>query len=279
MKQKIKVMAVIIMLLLSASFISALPVEMVRIPGGTFTIGSPANEPGRLADELQRQVTISAFYMGKFVITQDEYEAVMGVNPSRFRGENLPVENISWFDAIEFCNKLSEREGLTPVYEITGTGANQAVTWNRNANGFRLPTEAEWEFACRAGTTTQFSTGNNITTYQANYDGRSPYNNNARGEFRRRTSAVNAFPPNEWGLYGKHGNVWEWCWDFYGDYTDTPKIDPTGPLPDYWNTNTIRVLRGGCWSVTAICSAHRVGGMGQWPEANNPRFGFRLVRP
>ncbi|GBU28681.1 hypothetical protein R84B8_02241 [Treponema sp. R8-4-B8] len=149
---------------------ASIPAGMVFIQGGTFTMGSPTNEPGRSSYEVQHQVTVSSFYMGKYEVTQKEYKEIMGTNPSNFKGDNLPVEQVSWYDAIEYCNKRSQKEGLTPAY--TRNGYN--VTWNKNANGYRLPTEAEWEYACRAGTTTPFSTGNNVTTSQANYDGNYP---------------------------------------------------------------------------------------------------------
>ena len=130
--------------------------DMVRINGGTFIMGSPENEWGRSNNEgPQRQVTVSSFYIGRFPVTQAEFQEIMGRNPSTFRGPNLPVEQVSWFDAIEFSNRRSIRAGLTPVYTINGNN----VTWNREANGYRLPTEAEWEFACRAGTQTPFNTG------------------------------------------------------------------------------------------------------------------------
>ena len=250
-------------------------IEMVPIRGGTFTMGSPANEPSRNNDETQHQVTISPFYMSKYAITQAEYEAVVGENPSRFKqeGANLPVENISWFDAIEFCNSLSELEGLTPAYTITGTGNGRVVAWNRDGNGYRLPTEAEWEYACRAETTTAFNTGSNITDEQANYDGTSPYNNNASGIYRRKTTPVGSFSANEWGLCDMHGNMWEWCWDWYGNYPSGAQTDPMGPA-----SGTYRVLRGGAWfdGGRHLRSASRFNYI---PSNRNYFFGFRVVRP
>jgi formylglycine-generating enzyme required for sulfatase activity len=243
--------------------------SFVRLAGGTFTMGSPSNEPQRDNDEVQHQVTISAFYMGKYQVTQAEYEAVMGTNPSWFNGSNLPVECVSWYDAAEFCNRLSQREGLTLAY--SGSGDNIISNWN--ANGYRLPTEAEWEYACRAGTTTPFSTGNNITTSQANYYGYGPYNNNAAGIYRETTTPVGSFAPNPWGLYDMHGNVWEWCWDWYGSYSSGAQNNPRGPVSgDY------RVVRGGSWYYFGryLRSAFRNF---NYPSSRNYFIGFRLVRP
>jgi formylglycine-generating enzyme required for sulfatase activity len=252
---------------------SKVPDTFVRINGGTFTMGSPANEPGRDDDEgPQHQVTVSAFYMGKYEVTQKEYQEVMGTNPSNFKGPNLPVENISWFDAVEYCNKRSQKEGLTPAYTISGAGNNLTVDWNRNANGYRLPTEAEWEYACRAGTTGPFNTGNNITTDQANYDGNHPYNNNAKGTYRDKTTPVGSFAPNPWGLYDMHGNVYEWCWDWYGSYPSGAQTDPVGAV-----TGTYRVARGGGWYSNGqnLRSARRSF---DGPLNGGSILGFRLVR-
>jgi formylglycine-generating enzyme required for sulfatase activity len=245
------------------------PANMVRINGGTFTMGSPANEPDRDDDEVQHRVTVSSFYMGKYEVTQKEYNEVMGTNPSYFKGDNFPVEKVSWYDAVNFCNRLSQKEGLTPAYTING----ENVTWNSNANGYRLPTEAEWEYACRAGTTTPFSTGNNITTSQANYDGNYPYNSNAKGTYREKTTAVGSFSPNPWGLYDMHGNVYEWCWDWYDAYKPDAQTDPRGA-----SSGSHRVLRGGSWydSAQNLRSAYRYY---DTPSVRGGNVGFRLVRP
>jgi formylglycine-generating enzyme required for sulfatase activity len=242
--------------------------DLIRIEGGTFTMGSPSNEPGRDNDEVQHQVTLSAFYMGKYQITQAEYQYVMETNPSSFKGSTLPVEGVSWYDVAEYCNRLSQREGLTPAYTINGTN----VTCNWNANGYRLPTEAEWEYACRAGTTTPFSTGNNITSDQANYDGNYPYNNNATGIYRKRTTVVGSFAPNPWGLYDMHGNVWEWCWDWYGSYSSGAQTNPSGPV-----SGDDRVIRGGSWSDGGqdLRSSFRIGN-GQSSRSSD--VGFRMAR-
>jgi formylglycine-generating enzyme required for sulfatase activity len=256
---------------------------MVRIEGGTFTMGSPANEPERWDDEVQHRVTVSTFYMSKYEVTQAEYESVMETNPSYFKGANLPVENVSWYNAVEYCNALSQREGLTPAYTIdksrsdpNNKSENDRIKWlvtrNPNANGYRLPTEAEWEYACRAGTTTPFNTGNNITTNQANYDGYGPYNNNAKGTHREETTPVGSFAANQWDLHDMHGNVWEWCWDWYDDYTSGTQTNPPGAV-----SGAYRVLRGGSWYDIAgyVRSAHRRDDDSVY---GNYGIGFRLVR-
>ena len=211
------------------------PDTMVRINGGTFLMGSPGNEIDRDSGEVQHRVTVSSFSMGKNPVTLGEFRGfadtsgyrtdaeksgggavwtsaglrmkreVSWKNPDFNQEENYPVVLISWYDAVQYCNWLSAQEGKTPAYSINGTD----VTWNRNASGYRLPTEAEWEYACRAGNATPFNTGSNITTSQANYNGNNPYNNNPAGEFRQRTTAVGSFAANSWGLCDMHGNVWE----------------------------------------------------------------------
>jgi len=244
--------------------------DMLRINGGTFLMGSSDSEPRRNTNEARHEVTVSPFYIGKYEVTQKEYEEVMGAgkNPSNFKGPDLPVEMVSWYDAIDYCNKRSQLESLTPAYTVSGTN----VSWNRSANGYRLPTEAEWEYACRAGTTTPFSTGNNITTAQANYDGNNPYNDNAKGTSRQKTSYVGSFQPSPWGLYDMHGNVSEWCWDWYGAVNTARQTDPIGP-----SSGTNRVIRGGSWinGGRDIRSASRNYGT---PSYRSSNLGFRIVR-
>ena len=245
--------------------------NMVRINGGTFTMGSPSGETRRHSNETQRQVTLSPFYMGRYEVTQAEFQAIMGTNPSQFQGPNLPVENVSWFDAIEFCNILSLREGLRPAYTINGN----VVSWDRNANGYRLPTEAEWEFSCRAGSTTPFNTGDNITTDQANFNGNHPYidnPDNPPGVYRGTTVPVGSFAPNAFGLYDMHGNVGEWCWDWNVVYSLDAEVNPQGTASGHY-----RVFRGGSWNHPAdfLRSARRGGNL---PHARGFFHGFRLAR-
>ena len=226
------------------------PEDFLLITGGTFDMGSPESEAWRSADETQHSVTVSDFYMSAYEVTQQEYEFVMGENPSNFSGENLPVENISWLDAVAYCNARSEQEGLTPAYTVDGT----SVSWDRSANGYRLPTEAEWEYACRAGTETPFNTETSISAEESNYWGDYPYMiednyfnqgnlETQPGVYRQTTVEVNSFSPNAFGLYNMHGNVGEWVWDYYGEYSTEAQTDPTGP-----QSGTRRVYRGGGWN-------------------------------
>jgi formylglycine-generating enzyme required for sulfatase activity len=241
------------------------PDGFVRINGGTFTMGSPASEAGR-DDEVQHQVTVSGFYLGKYEVTQKEYEAVMGTNPSQFKGPNLPVEMVSWFDAVEYCNKRSAKEGLSPAYAISGSGNNRTVTWNRSANGYRLPTEAEWEYAAKGGTKDskvyEYSGGNSP-------DSVAWYNGNSGGQ----THQVGTKRPNSLGLHDMSGNVWEWCWDWYGSYSSGSQTDPRGA-----SSGSSRVYRGGSWRHTAagVRSAYRGYNT---PSFRDNNLGFRLLRP
>lgn len=166
---------------------------LIRINGGTFTMGSPASEAGRQNDAPPHQVTVDSFWLASRQVTQEDYEVLMGSNPSWINGRELPVEQVTWLEAVRYCNALSEREGFTPAYTVSGND----VSWDREAGGYRLPTEAEWEYACRAGTTTAYSTGGGITKARANYE-------------TRATARPGSFAPNPWGLYDTHGNVWEW---------------------------------------------------------------------
>lgn len=256
-----------------------IPENFILVEGGTFSMGSPDSEAWRSDDETQHTVTVSDFYMSAFEVTQAEYQAVIGSNPSAFSGENLPVETVSWLDAIAYCNARSELEGLEPAYTVEG----QTVTWNRGANGYRLPTEAEWEYACRAGTETPFNTETSISAEESNYWGHYPYliednyfnqsNLETRpGVYRETTVAVGSFQPNAWGFYDMHGNVGEWVWDYYGNYPTEAQTDPVGP-----DSGVLRVNRGGGWNDFAknLRSAYRAT-LPQDSAVFN--VGFRLVR-
>ncbi|MBU6230591.1 MAG: formylglycine-generating enzyme family protein, partial [Cyanobacteria bacterium REEB459] len=168
--------------------------EMVLVPGGSFMMGSPTKEVDRKSDEgPQHQVTVAEFWMGKYPVTQAQYQAIMGNNPARFKGDNRPVEQVNWHEAMEFCDRLSKKLGQP----------------------YTLPSESQWEYACRAGTTTPFHFGETITPDLANYDGNYPYGSEPEETFREATTEVGNFPPNGFGLYDMHGNVLEWCQDWW----------------------------------------------------------------
>jgi formylglycine-generating enzyme required for sulfatase activity len=225
-------------------------IEWVSIPAGTFTMGSPTSEVERSKNETQHQVTLSAYMMSKYEVTFGQYDLFCnstGRKKPRDEGwgrENHPVINVSWEDATAFADWM----------------------------GCRLPTEAEWEFAARAETSTPFNTGNNLTTSQANYDGNNPYNNNAKGEFRKKSLPVGSFAANEYGLFDMHGNVWEWCSDLYGAYSAAPQTDPKGAI-----SGKSRVRRGGGWNDYArrCRSAYRDNVN---PAYSDYSIGIRLVR-
>jgi formylglycine-generating enzyme required for sulfatase activity len=251
---------------------SRFPDDFVLIKGGTFTMGSPAQELDRIEDEVQRRVTISDFYIAKSEVSQREYSQLMGNNPSNFQGDTLPVENVTWFDAVRYCNARSATAGLTPAYTIN----SETVRWNKTANGYRLPTEAEWEYACRAGTTTAFNSGAQMNDGDANFNNSYGYNTDASGRvigvYRQRTTPVNSFKANNWGLFDTHGNVWEWCWDYYGEYGAAAQADPTGAAAGGY-----RVNRGGGWNdfPKHIRSAYRAATP---PDNGSFNLGFRLAR-
>ena len=237
---------------------------MVLVPSGSFTMGSRAGEAGRYGNEVQHQVSVGAFYIGATEVTQAQYKAVMGDNPSNFKGDDLPVESVSWHDAVAFCNKLSEREGLSTVYTINGNN----VTAELNTKGYRLPTEAEWEYAAKGCGASGSLAVNAVYAGSANladvawYSGNSGY----------RTHPVGQKKANALGLYDMAGNVWEWCWDIYGNYPSGSQRDPMGAP-----SGGGRVFRGGSWGSVArhLRTALRYD---IDPGSGDDDLGFRLAR-
>lgn len=219
---------------------------------GTFFMGSPVDEPDRRELEIRHAVTLSkGFWLADCTVTQALWLATMETNPSHFQGDERPVERVSWLDAQTFIDKLN---AMKPELMLC------------------LPTEAQWEYACRAGTHTPFSFGEQIDASQVNFDGSYPYHNGKPSEYRKHTVAVKSLPPNAWGLYEMHGNVWEWCKDNYSEYIAATLIDPMGP-----DTGDVRVLRGGSWSSYGrLCrSAYRSSIR---PGSADGGIGFRLAR-
>jgi formylglycine-generating enzyme required for sulfatase activity len=233
--EKVRRLAAVVPWEPGAEVTNAVGMRLVLIRPGLFLMGSPAGEVGRHAGEgPAHEVDISlAFYLGVHTVTQEQYQRVAGRNPAHFRqvaghdARTFPVENVSWEEASEFCRALSS----LPEERQRG-------------RSYRLPTEAEWEYACRAGTPTPFSRGVSLSSAEANFDGRYPCGGAAKGDHLKRTAAVGSYAPNAWGLYDMHGNVWEWCSDWYSEryYRQSPRRDPRGP-----DVGEARVLRGGCW--------------------------------
>jgi formylglycine-generating enzyme len=236
------------------------------IPAGTFMMGSPSNEPARGIDEIEHQVTISKpFYMQTTELTQAQWKVIMKSDPTekpkgfwnKIKGtkpiicDECPVGSVSWIDVQDFIRKLNRQEGT---------------------DKYRLPTEAEWEYAARAGTTTTFYTGDCLNTDQANYNGNYPLTGCSKGEFREKSLPVGTFAPNAWGLYNMSDNVWEWVYDWYGPYTSDSVTDPEGAV-----TGSGRIVRGGSWYDGAgFCRSAARSYYG--PEIRDAILGFRLLR-
>ena len=260
-----------ISLSVAREFVNAIGMKFAFIPAGEFLMGSPESEKERNSNEYQHRVRITQpFYLGVYEVTQAQYERVMGKNPSffstsgsgkdRVAGKNTseyPVEQVSWDDAVEFCRRLSN----LPAERAAG-------------NVYRLPSEAEWEYACRAGAQTSFHFGGVLNGTQANCNGNYPYGTATKGPYLQRTMQVGSFAPNAFGLYDMHGNVLEWCADWYDSdyYKNSPVSDPRGP-----STGSGRVFRGGSWYLNArYCrSAFR-----DWltPDYRDFSLGFRVLR-
>ncbi|NET31347.1 MAG: formylglycine-generating enzyme family protein [Cyanothece sp. SIO1E1] len=208
--------------------------DMVLIPGGSFEMGSPEDEEGRHKSESpQHSVTVPTFFMGRYPVTQEQWEIGVGLpkvkrelksKPSRFEGDRLPVERVSWYEAVEFCDRLSRKTG----------------------RDYRLPSEAEWEYACRAGTKTPFHFGETITSEVANYRGTTSYGRGPKGEYRNKTTPVDHFGvANGFGLCDMHGNVWEWCLDHWHETYGGAPTDGSVWLSSGESKN--RIIRGGSW--------------------------------
>ncbi|MHC4629704.1 MAG: formylglycine-generating enzyme family protein [Planctomycetota bacterium] len=236
--------------------------EMMLIPGGEFMMGDNRGEDD---EKPAHKVKISGFYMDKYEVTQAAYERMMGRNPAKFKGPDKPVERVSWFGAIQYCNMRSLREGLTPCYNL------DTLECNYEADGYRLPTEAEWEYACRSGTTTKYSFGN----VQDKLDQHAWFKENAN----KTSHPVGQKRPDQWDFYDMHGNVWEWCNDYYSEdyYQKSPVENPIGPAE-----GDERVLRGGSWASGAqsVRSSSRYSETPGFADVcfGYEAYGFRCVR-
>ncbi|MBR6193269.1 MAG: SUMF1/EgtB/PvdO family nonheme iron enzyme [Treponema sp.] len=234
--------------------------DFVFVEGGTFTMGS---YDGESDEKPVHSVTVSSIYMCDHEVTQEEYAKIMGGNPSYFKGNNRPVEQVTWYAAVEYCNRRSLAEGLTPCYR--GGGGN--YTCDFSANGYRLPTEAEWEYAAGGGNKSFLKTiyaGSNDISSVAWYDGNSG----------SQTHDVKTKSPNELGLYDMSGNVWEWCWDWYGSYSSGSQTNPNGA-----SSGSYRVLRGGSWNnIASNCRVAFRSYCAPSLSASGSLLGFRVVR-
>jgi formylglycine-generating enzyme required for sulfatase activity len=245
--------------------------KFALVPAGSFLMGSPLDEEHRGADEAPRHpVSITRpFYLGVFPVTQGEFRQFTGDNPSRFTakeggGPHHPVEQVTWHEAVAFCEKLSRSsDGKLSLPGEAGV----------RCPAYRLPTEAEWEYACRDGTGGAFHCGDSLSSERANFDGNHPYGKAGRGPHLERTSRVGAYAANSWGLCDLHGNVWEWCQDWYvaDYYAASPEVDPPGPV-----RGSQRVLRGGCWNNSGhLCRSARRNKYA--PDFRSDTIGFRVV--
>jgi formylglycine-generating enzyme required for sulfatase activity len=233
-------------------------VKTVVVEGGTFQQGARTLDPASPG----KAVTVSTFLLAETVVTQSLWATVVGTDPSRFKGPLNPVERVSWFEAVEFCNRLSALHDLPPAYTIDG----RQVTWDPQSPGWRLPTEAEFEFAARGGLR---SLGFEFPGSNAAEDVAWGFSNS-----QKRTHVVKELPPNELGLYGMAGNVWQWCWDWYTfDRSALPSVDPRGPA-----TGSARVSRGGAWNEDHADAFRPYYRADDGPETQGDNLGFRLAR-
>ncbi len=261
----------------------AVPAGMKLIPAGKFQMGSTY---GYIDEAPVHSVTISsAFYMDSTDVTQKKFNTLMGVNPASIPNDSCPVDQVNWYVAMSYCNKLSKQDGLDSVYSFTyldiGLPFAESLVVDLQKNGYRLPTEAQWEYACRAGNTGNYFWGNDSsadTTSKYSW-----YSGNSNGSYHPVATKV----PNKWGLYDMSGNVWQWCNDLYGRYADSAQTDPTGAAVDTTGATQYYVLRGGSylymygsWHVDALrrSSARYGGDPGFWYSATCTAYGFRCVR-
>ena len=233
-------------------FTNSVGMTFIYVPPGTFVMGSPPGNLGRDLDEMPHTVTLTkGYYIQTTEVTQAEWKVVMGENPAMLKNDDRPVENVSWSDTLTFIRTLNQLE---------------------NTSTYRLPTEAEWEYACRAGAQTSFPTGPSLSTDQANFDGNYLYSGYEKGVFRRRTVKAGKFLPNKWGFYDMSGNVWEWCQDYYGPYSSKPETNPGG-----LSSGLFRVLRGGSWyydiQSCRCASRHKAD-----PSKQSIVIGFRVAK-
>jgi formylglycine-generating enzyme required for sulfatase activity len=237
---------------------------MVSVEGGIFLMGS--SEEAYKTNERVHEVRVSSFFIGETEVTQALWQDIMGNNPSRFAGDGQPVDSVSWLDAVRFCNALSEKEGRLPAYEISGN----TIAWNRSADGYRLPTESEWEYAARGGSQGVHSGVLSRAYYSG---GEKPETLGWFDANSARTShPVKSKAPNELGLYDMSGNLWEWCWDYFGEYPQEPVSDPSG-VPEAAR----RVLRGGAW-FTPVHLLRVTNRYWNAPSFKANSVGFRLAR-
>ena len=217
-------------------------------------MGSPVRESGRNKSERLKTVTIADdFYMGAYEVTQEQYQAVMKQNPSHFKGATLPVENVTWGNAVMFCDRLNRGKFAPEGWE------------------FSLPSSAQWEYACRAGTNTPFFWGGTLNGDKANCYGTQPYGTRQKGKYVKRTTPVGSYGANAWGLYDMHGNVWEWCMDWKGSYSSNAQFNPTGP-----SSGSERVFRGGSWYHSAD-NCRVAARNNDSPSDRYSDLGFRVV--
>jgi len=272
--------------------LGTIDMEMVYVPGGTYRMGEDLGTAADYSFVTVHDVTLDGFSMGKYEVTQEQWQAVMGSLPAGLtsgtncgRGGNYPVYHVSWYDAVVFCNKLSMMEGLSPAYKINGSTnpsawgavpAKHNAAWNAveivdGSTGYRLPTEAQWEYAAKGGD--HAAPGWVGYTYSGSDDVNNVGWNNIDGSHTAKL--VGGKAPNALGLYDMTGNVFEWCWDWYDPYISSAQTDPSGPAYSLWNQ---RVVRGGGWNTAAV-NMRSISRNKTNPSYTYNGLGFRVVRP